>query len=100
MARAGFKMPPLTQDQQRVDELGLLKEKVSELEKKLKRKGLLGKTVTGLLYELTVYGRTSTKLDRKKLLKLLTEEQVQSCMVRSKEESICLRVKRINTERA
>jgi hypothetical protein len=100
MAQAGFMFTKPTakkrlSDAERVDELGLLKEHVAELESKLKRRGLLGKTVTGLMFEARVYGRHTTKLNRAKLLKLITEEQLHGCMVTSKEESICLRVQRI-----
>lgn len=93
MARAGFVLKRvLKTDEQRVDELGILKEQVAALEKKLKRKGLLGKTIEGNLFEAQIYGRHSVKLDSKKLLKLITEEELQSCKVRSKTESVCLRV--------
>jgi hypothetical protein len=87
--------PKRLTDAQRVDELGLMKEQVADLESKLKRKGLLGKKIAGNLFEATIYGRHSTKLNRTKLLKLISEEQLQACMVTSKTESICLSVKRI-----
>lgn len=95
----GYKFPSKKRmtDAQRVDELGILKEQVAELEAKLKRKGLLGKTVTGNLFEASVFDRFNTKLNRTKLLKLITEEQLQSCMTTSKTKSICLRVKRIKS---
>lgn len=86
-------------DAQRVDELGLLKEQIAEIEKKLKRKGLLGKTIAGNLFEAKVYGRFAASLDRAKLLKIITEEQLNACIKRSKTESLCLRVQRIKAAR-
>lgn len=103
MARtAGFVLNPkskLTTDEQRVDELGILEEQVAALKKKLKRKGLLGKSIEGNLFTASIYGTHPTKLNPTKLLKLITslggtEEQLQACKVRSKKESICLRIKR------
>lgn len=101
MAAHGFHIPTKKPskrgitDAERVDQLGMMQEAVAELSKKLKRKGLRGKTVTGNLFEAKIYGRFGSSLDRTKLLKLISEDELNSCIKRSKTESLCLRVQRI-----
>lgn len=89
----------LTKEQERVERLGAIKSQIAELEKEARKleKSFwrkVGATVMGISWKVLVYERSSTSLSTKKLLRFITESQLEKCYVR-KAASIIVSVREI-----
>lgn len=80
-SKAGFKFSKL---QQRVDELGELKQQLKALEVEISKKERLlrnhvGEKFEGMHFKATVYSRDIRTLSKRRILKLITQEEFDSC---------------------
>jgi len=91
MPRAGFKFPTLGPRQKDADELGRLREQIAELnqdaakiEKRLRK--CVGKAFHGLQFDVKIWSSSTKKLSKAKLLKYMTQRQLDACYVPGEEK--------------
>lgn len=99
MARAGFKFPTLGPRQKDADELGKLREQIAglneeaaKIEKRLRK--CVGKAFQGREFDVKIWATGTKKLAKAKLLKHMTQRQLDGCYVPGTDKIIVKTVRR------